>query len=186
MQEYTARAVILRKEPARELDLRVTMFTDQFGKITAKATSGRKITSKLSAHLEPGTLSFIRLAEKGGLQLTDALKQAKLPLTPQDLHALDLLLPSEEEDPNLWEVFTKLAGDSAGNATWDWPQVLALLGWDPREALCEKCHVRRPEYFALQSQSLYCAQCAATSRIPRDALLYIGNDAERMGNRGDR
>jgi len=190
MQEYTARAVILRKDPARELDLRVTMFTDQFGKITAKATSGRKITSKLSAHLEPGTLSFIRLAEKGGLQLTDALKQAKLPLAPHDLHALDILLPPEEQDLDLWGVFAALAGGEApsgedaaeGRAKkWDWEKVLALLGWDPREALCEKCRVRKPEYFMLANQSLYCAQCAAASRIPRDALLYIGNDAERMG-----
>lgn len=177
MQEYTARALILRKEPSRETDLSVTMFTDRFGKVTGKAKSARKITSKLSAHLEPGNLSSIRFVEKGGIQLTDALKESRLPLTPHDLYSLDRLLHPEEPDPQLWEAVIQ----SGTEKTWDWPRILAFLGWDPRETLCEKCHARKPQYFMLSTQSLYCEQCATASRVPPDALLYLGNDAERLG-----
>lgn len=178
MQEYTARAVILHKEPSRELDLRVTMFTDEFGKVSAKAKSARKITSKLSAHLEPGNFSFVRFIEKGGLQLTDAFKLGKLQLTPHDLHVLDRLLPHEEQDPNLWQALRAFA-ETTETPQWNWAEVLTLLGWDPTETSCEKCHSRKPAYFMLPSQSLYCAECARASRIPQDAVLYIGNDGRK-------
>jgi recombinational DNA repair protein (RecF pathway) len=177
MQEYTARALILRKEPSREMDLSVTMFTDQFGKITAKAKSARKITSKLSAHLEPGNLSAIRLAEKNGLHLTDAFKESRLALTPHDLYALDRLLHPEEADPHVWGFIKK----SADGVPWRWPDMLALLGWDPRETQCEKCHTRQPRYFLINTQSLYCEQCTTASRVPQDALLYLGNDTNGVG-----
>lgn len=81
MKEYATEAIIIGKEPLNELDSRIDFYTRHFGRLRAKAKSARKPTSKLAAHLEPLTLSRIRLVEKngigglsaGGLLVADAL-----------------------------------------------------------------------------------------------------------------
>ncbi len=47
-------AIILSRKNWRENDELITLFTYDFGKVQAKATGSKKITSKQSAHLEPG------------------------------------------------------------------------------------------------------------------------------------
>ena len=60
MQEYVTDALVLKKEPLRDFDARYYFFTKKFGKLKGKATSARKIVSKLAGHLEPGTLAKVR------------------------------------------------------------------------------------------------------------------------------
>ena len=79
MQEYVTDALVLKKEPLRDFDARYFFFTKKFGKMKGRATSARKITSKLAGHLEPGTLVTARFVERnggngnGGVQIADAL-----------------------------------------------------------------------------------------------------------------
>src|SRR3989344_9497714 len=98
MQEYVSEAVVLDKMSQGDLDNRFFLFTKRFGKLVAKAKSGRKITSKLSPHLEPGNVSFVRLIEKNGLQVGDALKAARIGAEPAQLAALNSLLSESEPD----------------------------------------------------------------------------------------
>src|SRR5258708_27118691 len=82
MREFITDAVVLHKEPLRDADARYFFFTKRHGKVAGKATSTRKITSKLADHLEPGTLTAVRFIERNGggtgTQVIDALKNRSL------------------------------------------------------------------------------------------------------------
>jgi len=53
MSTYKTKAIILSSYPYREHDRIITFFSDEFGKMDARARGTRKITSKLAGHLEP-------------------------------------------------------------------------------------------------------------------------------------
>jgi recombinational DNA repair protein (RecF pathway) len=166
MREYLTQAIILDREPQGELDSRVTIWSREFGKMRGRATSLRKITSKLSAHLEPGLLSDVRLVENKNIQIVDALKIRRLAVQPGDLVRLARLLAEGEPDEDLWIAVTA--------ERWSWSGVLGALGWHPQGAACVLCG-RRPEAFSVASQEFFCELCA--SKLPADALIYIHNAA---------
>lgn len=119
MREYVSDSIVLGREPAGEGDSRVHCFSEKFGKITGRAVSARKITSKLSAHLEPGVLTRIRFVEKKGMRIADALKFGKSQVALYDLHQLSGLLAEGEPEPELW----RLLQDG-----FSWRRALAILG----------------------------------------------------------
>ena len=73
MVEYFTEALVLDKEDSGDLDARIILYTEDLGKITAKAKSVKRITSKLNGHLEPLNFIQVRLVEKNGFQIVDAL-----------------------------------------------------------------------------------------------------------------
>jgi recombinational DNA repair protein (RecF pathway) len=162
MQEYVSDAVVLHTEPNGDMDIRVSLFTRRFGKLTAKAKSARKITSKLAGHLQPGNLVEARIVEKSGLQIVDALKITALPFRFPDLVRLNQLLVEAEADPELWRLFLAPRPD--------WERFLRVLGWDPREAKCETCGGACAA-FHFGQQRFFCAQCAL--KFPESEVLYI-------------
>jgi len=153
---------VLDKVPHRDADSRYALFTKKFGKLTAKATSARKITSKLSPHLEPGNVVQARLVEKNGLQVVDALKTGRITATPRDLEFLGLLLAEAEPDARIW--IALLA------PRFHWPEVLRALGWDPAHAACEICE-KKPAVFAIKTQEFFCGDHALN--MSKDGVLYI-------------
>lgn len=165
MLEYVSEAVVLDREENGNLDAVLSIFTKKFGKLHAKAKSARKITSKLASHLEPGNLSQLRLVEKNGFQITDALKQARLGVSPPDLYCLNQLLPEAEPDLHFWEA---LAGGK-----FNWQRILKILGWDPSLGHCEVCRKEAPEFFHLKKLDFVCERCVATSRIPKSEVVYL-------------
>ena len=83
MIEQVTEAVVLDKEFTYDAHVRVHLFTKECGKIVAKATSARKITSKLGPHLEPLLVSTVRYVQQRGLpQLIDALRVSRLGYDP--------------------------------------------------------------------------------------------------------
>jgi DNA repair protein RecO (recombination protein O) len=175
MQEYVTDAVVLEKEPLRDFDTRYFFFTKRFGKLVGKATSARKITSKLAGHLEPGTFVQVRFVERNGgggngAQIADALKKKTLTASPLDLRFLNKLLHHGEPDDALWgELMNTAAG---ADVPFPWPEILKILGWDPHGAACEQCG-KKVAYFYLPRQEFFCAACA--SKLERDELLLLGN-----------
>ncbi len=165
MTEYLSEAIILAKEPNGDLDVRISVFTKKFGKLRAKAKSARKITSKLSAHLEPGTLSQVRIVEKNGLQIVDALKHFSLSVPPSTLYFLDRILAEGEPEPAIWHALA--------SQKFNWKNALAVLGWDPGEAACHACNKRNPSFFDIRDQIFLCDTCR--SQNGKNQLLYIGN-----------
>ncbi len=162
MQEYFSEAIVLDRLPNGDLDSRVFFFTKRFGKLIAKAKSARKITSKLAAHLEPGNLIQVRLVEKNGLQVVDALKKSRLAIALHDLYCLSELLAEAEPESRLWELFV--------TGEFSWHQALKLLGWDPDFAVCTNCS-NPAAAFRIQSQEFFCSRCS--SKLPRSEVLYI-------------
>lgn len=175
MQEYVTEAVVLRKEPLRDFDARYSFFTKRFGKIVGKATSARKITSKLAGHLEPGSFVKVRFVERNGgngngAQTADALKLGKVAASPTDLYFLNKMLPEREADIALWDELTRERGEQR----LSWENVLRILGWDPRGAVCEACGKgKKAEAFYIPKQEFFCAACA--SKLPRDELILLGH-----------
>ena len=170
MTEYLSEAIVLSKEPNGDLDSRVSLFTKKFGKIKAKAKSARRITSKLSAHLEPGNLIHARMIEKNGLQVVDALKRSAIPVSSPKLFALDGLLAEFEPDFHLWRMLE--------HGPFRWADVLAILGWDPRGAHCALCERPPVSHFDARSQTLLCEACAPPPHL-RGAgghMIYLGDD----------
>lgn len=162
MREYITQAIILDREPQGELNARITIWSREFGKMRGRATSLSKITSKLSAHLEPGLLSDVRLVENKNIQIVDALKIRRLAIPPGDLPRLARLLAEGEPEEDLWVAATA--------DRWSWRAVLGALGWHPDGATCVLCG-RRPEAFSIASQDFFCELCAG--KLPADTLIYI-------------
>lgn len=160
MREWVTEAVVVDKEPAGEADARVALYTERFGMVMARATSARKITSKLAAHLEPARRIVARLVERrnsgnGGFvfHVTDAVTVSRLPLTRDHLRLLQALVPRGEVDPGLYGLV--VSGAASVHA------FLAAFGFDPRFASCETCGGRPPASFLPDTGRYLCAACAA-------------------------
>lgn len=163
MREYADEAVVLGKENNGDMDSKIFLFTKKFGRFAVKAKSGRKILSKLSAHLEPGNLVQIRAVEKNGFQVVDALKTRKLDLPLAEIFFLNKLLNEAEPDTYVWSLLV--------SGVWNLREALKVLGWDPAGAECFSCGALNPVSFYAPSQSFLCGKCA--SKIRSDDLIYI-------------
>ena len=167
MQEYVTEAIVLGKQPSRDCDSRYALFTRRFGKLTAKAKSARKITSKLAGHLEPGNVVRVRLIEKNGLQITDALKETRLWVSAEDCALLSDILPEGEPEPALW------ANCRAG--IFVRRDILRTLGWDPEYATCSVCGSLTLFSFYIPSQEFFCKNCSA-SKLGGNGIFLLEND----------
>lgn len=162
MQEYITDAIVLDAEPNGDCDLRIVLFTKEFGKLTPKAKSARKTVSKLNGHLQPGNLVQARLVEKNGLHVVDVLAERRLPAIPPELHVLGKILGEGEPDHALWR---HLIGGAM-----DWRTVLRILGWDPTDARCGQCG-GAPLAFHPGQQEFFCKPCAF--QFPQGTLIFI-------------
>ncbi|MBI5221112.1 MAG: recombination protein O N-terminal domain-containing protein [Candidatus Liptonbacteria bacterium] len=167
MREYVTDAVVLAREPAGERDSLVTLWTEHFGKLAAKAKSARKITSKLSAHLEPGTILSVRLVERrtNGLIIADALRRGRARANTSDLAKLERILAEHEPNDNLWLLLA--------TADFSWPEALRILGWDPMLATCDACGQPKPTCFHLARQIYSCTNCQSLWQMSQNELIYI-------------
>ncbi|MEK7624208.1 MAG: DNA repair protein RecO [Patescibacteria group bacterium] len=175
MREYLTEALVLDKNEINEVDLVVDLYAKELGRIKAKVTSGQKITSKLSPHLEPLTFSLVRLTEKNGFVVTDALTQDYLKhfrVSPiyfgralKLLSALKELVYSEETDPSLWFWLKK----TLARRDFFYNHFLKILGYDPKLAECQKCHSRFIKYFLVEDQTFLCRNCGF--KVKGNALL---------------
>ncbi len=162
MQEYLSEAIVLSVRQNGNLDARVSLFTKRFGKMKAKVKSARKITSKLAPHLQPGNVVRVRIVEKAGLHVADALKLFSLGLSPYTLGFLGELMPEAEPDLELWTLFTR--------SDFRPQEILKVLGWDPALAECGICADRNAPVFHIRTQEFFCEGCA--SKFPANEVFY--------------
>ena len=162
MREYVAEAVVLDREPAGEYDSRVHFFTERYGKLIGRATSARKITSKLSAHLEPGTLTKLRFVEQKGLRITDSLTIKGRTGRVPDLHLLARMLPEGEPELELWALLRAEA--------FTWPKALGILGWDPDGSNCTICG-GRTQAFSARFQEFFCGE--HVGKLKAEEVVYM-------------
>lgn len=168
MQEYVSDAVVLAKENRGDLDHTISIFTKHYGKFRVKAKSSKKITSKLSSHLEPGNRIRVRIVEKGGLQVVDALKTERIKASFLDLYHLDKILSEGEPDFKIWTALM--------HQNWNWERVLGFLGWDPAEAMCYGCGAK-PQTFEVRNQEFFCLPCSL--KLPKNEIIYLDRSQDR-------
>lgn len=61
LETYNSKAIILSRQPYRENDLRVVLYSPRYGRMDLVVRSGLKMTSKLAGHVEPVTLADIMI-----------------------------------------------------------------------------------------------------------------------------
>lgn len=152
MIEYCTEALVLDKEPIGDQDMRVILFTRDLGRVSAKATSARKITSKLNGHLEPLNLVRVRLVDKNSLQVADALQIGRLPRSfLATVHLIKELNVDRQADLGLWNLIK--SGELSDE------MVLVLAGFDSRLANCEVCQSKKGLKFFMQNLEYRCEKC---------------------------
>jgi len=168
MPEYYTPAIVLDKEPAREQDAVAHLFTKHHGRVTAKLISGRKITSKLSAHFEPNQVVVARLVERGGVRAVDGIRIRKLNLPWAVMLAVKELSPLWEEDAGLYAL---LLSPERPTIT----ETLAYLGYDPRFSSCLLCGRLAPEYFLVRDHEFACRECLPSFMAGGDEVVLVNN-----------
>ncbi len=175
MAECITDAIVIDKEESGEQDARVFLYTEALGSVVAKATSIRKITSKLATHLEPLNVIKVRLIERStggstGYQIGDALlhhRSLGWRASPEAL-AVGLRLAHVfkesgfrgDPDPEMWNMLSEMFGSpptppfTAYTST-----MLGILGFDPRYAECSVCAHEHPTQFSFRALAFFCDAC---------------------------
>jgi len=112
MLEHETKAVVLAKEIIGEADAQVSLYTELLGKIDLTARGLKKITAKLSHHLEPINLVNVSIVTVNHKHLTSALAIKNFPNLRQhplalsvairNLKILNESVSSPEPDKMLW------------------------------------------------------------------------------------
>lgn len=170
MREYFTEAVVLGLKPSGEEDRIVSLYTRVFGRLEAKVVGGRKITSKLSPHLEEGNLIEARLVEKSRFILADTVLKkrfGKSPLVFDVLFLLKSVLPELVSDLRLWHGLLQGLRDER----LDKKIFLKFLGYNAAFARCESCESQDVGYFSMTDQTFLCRRCF--TRAPSNQFKTI-------------
>ncbi|MEK7521148.1 MAG: DNA repair protein RecO [Patescibacteria group bacterium] len=193
MREYCVEALVLGREDFGEADSIVELYTAEFGKISAKIKSAKKITSKLSGHLEPFGLAAVRLVSRKNdagdgrsFQIADALRADNFPFwrkSPDDLrlglqilHFIRGFVWENQPDPDLWNFlrvsFSRAPDVSSGEGEYN-RRILDILGMGGNSAPCRLCEGEAADCFAFQSNVFLCRACLLASKLPRNEIVLL-------------
>lgn len=186
MIEIITEAIVLDKEDLGEQDSRVFLYTKELGKVIAKATSARRITSKLAAHLEPLNHAEVRLISKSdfldgkGFQVADAVltdNSGELKSNPELLSRASAVfslikksIPEAVPEPELWNFLEAIRNCKAVPAV---AEALALLGFNVQFSACELCDRFQPEYFFPVNNFFVCRGCKMNSKEKREDFIKV-------------
>ncbi len=158
MREYLTEAIVLDREIAGETDARIFLYTKELGRIMARARSAGHITSRLSSYLQPMRRVQVRLVEKNGIQIVDALPaRGNVNISREQIGLCQIVrsLTSEHHaDERLWHELASAKPSAL--------HILTILGFDPRHATCALCETKNPEYFSSRDAHYYCMRCVKT------------------------
>lgn len=164
MIEYQTTGLVLDKDIINEYDCSYVILTGDLGKVRAKAGAAGKIVSKLAGHLEPGTLSSLRLVQKdcgSGLRIAEALIIDKV-YGEDFIKTLDLIhsiIPFDLPD----ETFFKNVADKLLAGINDRNFILSCAGYDPKYAKCGICGDDKIVYFSKSNIIFLCQSCLLRS-----------------------
>lgn len=184
MREYQTQAILLAAKDWSGADRMVTLFSHEYGKITALAYGARNAKNRMSGVLQP--FSHVDLALQPGKSI-DTIKQCELKQSfreiREDLAAMAYasflaeivseLWPEREPDP---QVFSLLLGAFklitrrnprivAQAAAW---QLLVLAGFTPQLEHCVICQEQcsLPAGFNPEAGGMVCVNCENHKSIP--------------------
>jgi len=168
--EHFTWGIVLKKELVGECDLMYSIFTWDIGKIKARATSARKILSRLAGHLEPGTFATIRIVRKnesGQFRMAEALCEHKTK-SMQVINIFTLandLIPLEQPDIKMFSFLKTLIIRGVDSKASSYATLLKLVGFDPLTAKCGICASKAIAYFSPQDIIFLCVSCQAKRNL---------------------
>ncbi|MFA6393642.1 MAG: DNA repair protein RecO [Patescibacteria group bacterium] len=177
-ETYNLKAIILKREPFREHDARITLYSRERGKLSLIARGTKKTRSKMAGHLEPITLANIMAVRgkafdyvggaasekcfqgvKGDLEKTGVAGEA--------IRKFSSLIKEEEKDENIFGLFLDFINILEEEKNKDFKLIsgyfmfkfLCLSGYRPELKICVDCG-RKIEpggnFFALRKGGLVC------------------------------
>lgn len=171
MHEHFTEALVLDNQDKGELDALITLYTRDFGKVIARSKSVRKITSKLSGHLQPLNFINARLIEKNGFQIVDALTIDAMPnfsnnpknpeILKKNLNVAKFINDMTyelQEDSRLWQAIKKIFASNFEEKII-YHGILKIIGFDPKFAICAFCHKNETRFFIKMDHSFLCQNC---------------------------
>ncbi len=176
MVEYYTKALVLGRTPRGDIDGTLTLYTKELGRVSAKAKSLRKLTSKLSGHLIPGRLANVRIVEMGGdtKQVVDALSLPSK-ASQEFLKFLDFIrqmAPIGMPDLHLWHELERAA--IRGTIDKDtYKRIISIMGYDAKNAICDNCGSVKIAYFVPRDIMFLCNRCLNDSRLKEDEVFSI-------------
>ncbi|MDP3974895.1 MAG: recombination protein O N-terminal domain-containing protein [Candidatus Jorgensenbacteria bacterium] len=166
MKEFVTQALVLGVRSLGESDRAADLFTLALGRCEARMVAGRAIVSKFAPHTDPLNLLTVRLVKKGRYTLADAVAENRFPVLRRSakafaealeaFFALKVLIPKEEPDPRLFHEVCRAL--TRGRLTTD--HILSLLGYEPREARCDRCRKPAVRYFIPRDGVFFCGACS--------------------------
>ncbi len=178
MLEHYTTAIVLEVKPRGEIDAAVTIYSKDFGRLTAKAKSLRKITSKLAGHLLPGNLIKVRLIEHGdgnGFQILDALSQkpaGALGNLLKFMEFMNKMTPLALPDLGLWYEAEHML-ESGDFSPQRYRRVLSELGFGPDGSKCGDCGAGTVAYFLPGELVFLCAESLKRLKVPGENAVRI-------------
>lgn len=172
MQEYVTKSFVLRVEPAGESDLRIHLYTELHGRIVALARAARKQKGRLAGHLQPLGYVQVRIVERKGAQIVDALSlrgvrpEKTIQERMAELGVADLIMKMTtigHSDRDLWQALRLRGFTSAA--------VLKALGFDAAHARCAHCGASAPKHFVIASAEYICDPCLHRYAREREVVL---------------
>lgn len=208
MQEtYLTRAIILNRFDFRENDSRVVLYSVESGRIDLVARGAKKITSKLSSHLEPLNLVSI-MAARGkqfdyvGSAVSEKCYQGiktnyeKMILAGKAIGVIGKLLRSGERDEKIFGLLKQYLdcleekdlardfknGQKGGGLLFYFFvfRLLVELGYKPELRQCVVCKNKidsDSNSFSFLSGGLVCAKC---KNMPKGDKISISNDCIKV------
>jgi DNA repair protein RecO len=175
--EIVVTAIVLDREPVREYDELVHLYTREFGYLVVRAVSSRKINSKFSAHIDPLTRVQARIVHGQSLTLTDIVPEnrfqnirdnrAEYANTLKIFSFIKKFFPRESGSDQMWGVLnTSLEEGKIITKSF-----LSSLGFDARHAVCTNCDKQKATRFYTGAQTFFCSTCS--SKMPVGEVLYI-------------
>ncbi len=157
-ETYNLKAIILKREPFRECDARITLYSRERGKLELIARGAKKIRSKMAGHLEPITLASIMAVRGkiydyvGGVASEKCFSGVKGSLEKsgvagEAIHAFNRHVKKEERDEKVFNLlldFLNVINDSRkdnGRALLHIFsfRLLSILGYRPELKSCVVC-----------------------------------------------
>jgi len=180
-------AIILKKKDYFDNDRQITLYTKNYGKITAIAVGARKIKSKLSGELEPFCISDIYLVQAKNTKIIGAENIRRFSAVTSSLekiriigfyfHVIDTLIKDGHPDAELYDFLKnmieiveedKVGLSSALLKSFFQLRVLDMLGYRPEVASCVVCSgviTNGYNFFSPQKGGIVCVYC---QKSPKD------------------
>lgn len=163
MNDYSTKALVLSFEDSGEFDKTIYLYTKELGKVIAKAKSVRKITSKLAGHLQPLNFIRVRLIEKKGFQIADALDVSSIKASSQSLEFISFIKDMTfefQQDKKIWFLIKEALRELKIKGKISYEKLLNVLGFSPKFAVCRVCESKSVSFFSKKEQIFLCRRCA--------------------------